>query len=70
MTDRRQTIVTAGLGVLREHGYPGFTQPRVAAAAGRRDRYPADLGTDRRWPAPAAVSEMDSDDQGGAVGSS
>src|ERR1700735_2985619 len=39
MTDRRQTIVTAGLGVLREHGYPGFTQPRVAAAAGLRQSH-------------------------------
>lgn len=39
MTDRRQNIIDAGLGVLREHGYPGFTQPRVAAAAGLRQSH-------------------------------
>lgn len=39
MSDRRQAIVDAGLGVLREQGYPGFTQPRVAAAAGLRQSH-------------------------------
>lgn len=39
MNDRRQIIIEAGLGVLREHGYPGFTQPRVAAAAGLRQSH-------------------------------
>ena len=32
-------IVDAGLGVLREHGYVGFTQPRVAARAGLRQSH-------------------------------
>jgi AcrR family transcriptional regulator len=39
MSDRRQAIIEAGLGVLREHGYPGFTQPRVATAAGLRQSH-------------------------------
>ena len=33
MPDRRQDIVAAAFAVLREHGYAGFTQPRVAAKA-------------------------------------
>ena len=32
-------IVEAGLDVLREHGYAGFTQPRVAARAGLRQSH-------------------------------
>src|ERR1700761_4993264 len=36
MHDRRQEIINAGLATLREHGYAGFTQPRVAALAGLR----------------------------------
>lgn len=39
MRDRRQDIVDAGLAVLREHGYVGFTQPRVAATAGVRQSH-------------------------------
>ena len=39
MQDRRQQIVEAGLAVLREHGYVGFTQPRVAARAGLRQSH-------------------------------
>ena len=39
MTDRRQDIVEAGLATLREHGYAGFTQPRVAARAGLRQSH-------------------------------
>jgi AcrR family transcriptional regulator len=31
--DRRQTIIEAGITVLREHGFAGFTQPRVAREA-------------------------------------
>jgi AcrR family transcriptional regulator len=34
--DRRQDIIEAGLATLREHGYAGFTQPRVATRAGLR----------------------------------
>src|SRR5258708_6895284 len=36
MSDRREAITTAALEVLREHGYSGLTQPRVAARAGLR----------------------------------
>lgn len=39
MQDRRQDIVEAGLATLREHGYVGFTQPRVAARAGLRQSH-------------------------------
>ena len=39
MQDRRQEIVEAGLATLREHGYAGFTQPRVAARAGLRQSH-------------------------------
>jgi len=39
MPDRRQDIVVAALAVLREHGYAGFTQPRVAAKAGVRQSH-------------------------------
>src|SRR5258705_13612169 len=39
MKDRKQIIIEAGLDVLREHGYPGFTQPRVAASAGLRQSH-------------------------------
>jgi AcrR family transcriptional regulator len=34
--DRRQTIIQAGITVLREHGFAAFTQPRVAREAGVR----------------------------------
>jgi AcrR family transcriptional regulator len=37
--DRRQTIIDAGLATLREHGYSGFTQPRVASRAGLRQSH-------------------------------
>ncbi len=37
--DRRREIVEAGLDVLRAHGYPGFTQPRVAAEVGMRQSH-------------------------------
>jgi AcrR family transcriptional regulator len=37
--DRRLDIIQAGLAVLREHGFAGFTQPRVAAAAGVRQSH-------------------------------
>jgi AcrR family transcriptional regulator len=37
--DRRQDILDAALAVLREHGYVGFTQPRVAARAGMRQSH-------------------------------
>lgn len=36
MSDRRDAIVAAGVAVLRESGFAGFTQPRVAARAGLR----------------------------------
>ena len=39
MPDRRQHIIEAGLATLREHGYAGFTQPRVAARAGLRQSH-------------------------------
>ncbi|MBN8927541.1 MAG: TetR/AcrR family transcriptional regulator [Rhodospirillales bacterium] len=38
-SDRRHDIIEAGLAVLREHGYVGFTQPRVAARAGLRQSH-------------------------------
>lgn len=37
--DRRREIIDAGLAVLRAHGYPGFTQPRVAAEVGMRQSH-------------------------------
>jgi len=37
--DRRLDIIQAGLAVLREHGFAGFTQPRVAAVAGVRQSH-------------------------------
>ena len=39
MQDRRQTILEAALATLREEGYAGFTQPRVAARAGLRQSH-------------------------------
>ena len=39
MQDRRQAIIEAGLEVLREHGFVGFTQPRVAARAALRQSH-------------------------------
>jgi AcrR family transcriptional regulator len=39
MKDRRQEIINAGLAVLRESGFSGFTQPRVAAEAGLRQSH-------------------------------
>jgi AcrR family transcriptional regulator len=39
MRDRRQDIINAGLAVLRESGFSGFTQPRVAAEAGLRQSH-------------------------------
>jgi AcrR family transcriptional regulator len=39
MQDRRQDIIEAGLATLRQHGYVGFTQPRVAAGAGLRQSH-------------------------------
>ncbi len=39
MQDRRQEIIEAGLATLREHGYAGFTQPRVATRAGLRQSH-------------------------------
>ena len=39
MKDRREVIIEAGLKALREHGYAGFTQPRVAAFAGLRQSH-------------------------------
>ncbi|MDW5317070.1 TetR/AcrR family transcriptional regulator [Rhizobium sp. PL01] len=36
MEDRRQSILDAGLAILREDGLAGFTQPKVAARAGLR----------------------------------
>jgi AcrR family transcriptional regulator len=37
--DRRQSILSASLTILREKGYAGFTQPRVATAAGLRQSH-------------------------------
>jgi AcrR family transcriptional regulator len=39
MADRRQEILDAALAVLRDDGYVGFTQPRVAARAGMRQSH-------------------------------
>jgi AcrR family transcriptional regulator len=39
MQDRRQDIVQAGIAILREYGYSGFSQPRVAARAGLRQSH-------------------------------
>ena len=39
MQDRRQQIIEAGLATLREHGYAGFSQPRVAARSGLRQSH-------------------------------
>ena len=36
MTDRRQDIIDASIAILREEGYAGFTQPRVASRLGIR----------------------------------
>jgi AcrR family transcriptional regulator len=39
MQDRRTAILQAALAVLSEHGYAGFTQPRVATRAGMRQSH-------------------------------
>lgn len=39
MQDRRKDIIEAGLATLQEHGYVGFTQPRVASRAGLRQSH-------------------------------
>jgi len=39
MKDRKEIIIEAGLTVFREHGYPGFSQPRVSAEAGIRQSH-------------------------------
>jgi AcrR family transcriptional regulator len=39
MKDRRQDILNSSMAVLRESGYSGFTQPRVAAEAGLRQSH-------------------------------
>ena len=39
MKDLRQDIINASLAVLRESGYSGFTQPRVAAKVGLRQSH-------------------------------
>lgn len=39
MKDRRQDIINASLAVLRQSGYSGFTQPRVAAGVGLRQSH-------------------------------
>jgi AcrR family transcriptional regulator len=39
MRDRRQEIIEAGLATLREFGFVGFTQPRVATRAGLRQSH-------------------------------
>ncbi len=39
MQDRRQDVIEAGLATLREHGFVGFTQPRVAKLAGLRQSH-------------------------------
>ena len=39
LQDRRQSILDAALAVLREYGYAGFTQPRVAARTGMRQSH-------------------------------
>jgi AcrR family transcriptional regulator len=37
--DRRLDIIEAGLATLREYGYSGFSQPRVASRAGLRQSH-------------------------------
>jgi AcrR family transcriptional regulator len=37
--ERRSRILTAGVAVLRKHGYAGFTQPKVAKLAGVRQSH-------------------------------
>jgi AcrR family transcriptional regulator len=39
MRDRRQNIIKAGIATLREYGYAGFTQLRVASRAGLRQSH-------------------------------
>jgi AcrR family transcriptional regulator len=39
MDDRRKQILEAGLGLLREEGLAGFTQPRIAARTGLRQSH-------------------------------
>ena len=39
MQDRKSAIISAGLDVLREEGFAGFTQPRIAARAGLRQSH-------------------------------
>ncbi len=39
MNDRRQLILDAALGVLREQGLAGFTQPRIALRSGLRQSH-------------------------------
>ena len=39
MQDRKEDIIEAGLATLREHGFIGFTQPRVAQRAGLRQSH-------------------------------
>ncbi|MDE1994663.1 MAG: TetR family transcriptional regulator [Rhizobiaceae bacterium] len=39
MQDRRHDIIQAGIATLREHGYSGFTQPKVASRAGLRQSH-------------------------------
>jgi AcrR family transcriptional regulator len=39
MQDKRQDIIEAGLATLREHGFVGLTQPRVAKLAGLRQSH-------------------------------
>lgn len=39
MKDRRQDIINAGLAVLCESGFSGFTQPRIAAEVGLRQSH-------------------------------
>jgi AcrR family transcriptional regulator len=37
--DRRKKIVMTGIAILREHGFTGFTQPRIAKRAGVRQSH-------------------------------
>jgi AcrR family transcriptional regulator len=39
MDDRRTQILEAGLGILREEGLSGFTQPKIAARSGLRQSH-------------------------------
>lgn len=39
MQDIRKDLIVAGFAVLAEEGYPGFTQPKVAARAGVRQSH-------------------------------